>query len=431
VSSNFHIPVPEVDPRLLAKAAKPGRVRGIALDAYRRALAQPVAAGGILRRAMRDARALHSRERRFVADTVFHLVRYARPLDRATGVPSPLARWLGWLVHLGLPPEAATETWREDADHDETPTWGPLPSSDDVAHAASVPDAIGSALVRAFGERALDFVQASNARAPLVLRVDPTKGSRDALIAALRTRGIDATPGVLAPHAVRVPQGTDVRSLPERRKGWLEIQDEASQLVVELLEVQPGDHVWDVCAGAGGKTLAIATQRGPHGRLVATDIRGRALGELQRRAKRAGLRGIRTLLNGEHGPPPELGGPFDRVLVDAPCAGTGVWRRHPELRWRLAQLPDLLALQAKILDQAAPYVKRGGRLVYATCSVLPDECEDQVRAFLQRHPAFERVPARQALPEALHAALAGPHLRTTPHEHDTDGFFGAVFQRMG
>lgn len=429
-------PTRPTDPRLLIRAAGPGRVRGIALEAYREALRRPRGAGGVLRQAMREARALHSQERRFVTDSLFDLVRHEALLDQGTGVGSPLARWLGWLVHLGLPVDEALAAWSAEPDAVGSPSFAPLRLPDGtlaerLALAASVPVEVAAELAEAYGEGCWDFLEASNARAPVGLRVHRGRRSRESALSELRSRGLAAEPGRFGPDAVLLPTGADVNALGLYRDGTVELQDEGSQLVVELVDPLPGDRVWDVCAGAGGKTLALAARRDLSGRLVASDVRGPPLGELQRRAQRAGFRGIRCVLLPEQGLPAELGGPFDRVLVDAPCSGSGVWRRHPELRWRLSELDALRTLQADLLDRAADRVAPGGRLVYATCSVLPSECERQVASFLRRREEFHLVPARQVLPPELAGVVRGPYLRTSPHEHGTDGFFGAVLQRLG
>lgn len=431
----FVVPQRPIDPRLLLRAAGPGRVRGIALEAYREALRRPRSAGAALRQALREARALHSQERRFVADTLFDLIRHERLLDASTGVASPLARWLGWLVHLGLDVEVARAAWLAEPDAVGAVRLGPLRGPEgspvaQVAQAASVPERVAADLVATFGERVWAFLEASNARAPVVLRVNRAQGGREVVLRELIARGLAAEAGRFGPDAIVLPTGADVQALPAYRDGRVELQDEASQLIVELVDPLPGDRVWDMCAGAGGKTLALAARRSLDGRIVASDVRGPALGELQRRAQRAGLRGVRVVLLGEQGLPPELRGPFDRVLVDVPCSGSGVWRRHPELRWRLPELDALLKLQAELLDRAATQVADGGRLVYATCSVLPAENEAQVAAFLKRHDAFHLVPARQVVGPELGAVVVGPYLRTSPHEHGLDGFFGAVLQKL-
>lgn len=268
---------------------------------------------------------------------------------------------------------------------------------------------------------------------PLDLRVNPLKTSQAAVLDALARLGLPAQACRMAPHGVRVADRPSLSRLPMLKTGEAEIQDEGSQLVAMLVDARPGDRVVDFCAGAGGKTLAIATQMANKGLVIACDV---AEGRLKRAAERfrhAGLHNIQTrLLAGERDKwVKRHKGGFDRVLVDAPCSGTGTWRRNPDARWRAQEeggLEALQALQANILDSAARLVKPGGRLVYATCSLLPDENEAQVERFLAAHPDFQVVPLRDAAPQL--ATSAHPdYLSLTTARHDTDGFFAAVMQR--
>jgi 16S rRNA (cytosine967-C5)-methyltransferase len=433
------LPRPEVDPRLLTRAAGPGRVRGLALDAWGRALASPRAAGGILRRALREARALHSRERRFVSDVVFDLIRAGGALrpwlsPPGSGARPELASWLAWLVHLGLDVEVATEAARAEgldvdlsAAVDLPATFAQvlaaLPEDRAAAALAGVPDVVGGDLRRSLGRGLVDFLAASNDRAPVVLRAHDL--DRDELVARLRATGIEAVPGRWAASAVVVPTGTQV---PPTLLRHAEVQDEASQLVATLVDARPGERILDLCAGAGGKTLALGAALRGKGELWATDVRGHALAELKRRAKEGGVR-VRTALLVDGVPSCDLGGAFDAVLVDAPCAGTGVWRRHPELRWRTDDLPVTTRTQDEVLEQAADRVKPGGRLIYATCSVLRAEGEERIEAFVRRRPAFRVVDAGTAARGLDDALVTDGFLRTWPHRHGTDGFFGAVLRR--
>jgi 16S rRNA (cytosine967-C5)-methyltransferase len=199
-----------------------------------------------------------------------------------------------------------------------------------------------------------------------------------------------------------------------------------------LVGARPGERVVDFCAGAGGKTLAIAAQMENKGRVMACDVLANRLKRSAERFRQAGLHNIETKpLTSERDPwVKRHKGTFDRVLIDAPCTGIGTWRRNPDARWRQlgAGLESLLPLQASILTSAARLVKPGGRLVYATCSLLPEENEEQVAAFLAAHPAFRVVPLREAAPQITDSAHPD-FLSLTPARHDTDGFFAAVMQR--
>jgi 16S rRNA (cytosine967-C5)-methyltransferase len=270
------------------------------------------------------------------------------------------------------------------------------------------------------------------APAPLDLRVNPIRSTRDAMLRALQELGLRAEPSALASHGIRVSERLSLASLPMLKTGEVEIQDEGSQLVAMLVDARPGDRVVDFCAGAGGKSLALAAQMNNKGHVVACDVSEGRLKRAADRFRQAGLHNIQTRqLTGETDKwiKRHKGG-FDRVLVDAPCSGTGTWRRNPDARWRAQEedgLENLRLLQARILASAARLVKPGGRLVYATCSLLPEENEEQVAAFLAVHPAFKMVPLRDAAPQQPSAHP--DFLSLTPAQHDTDGFFAAVMQR--
>ena len=266
----------------------------------------------------------------------------------------------------------------------------------------------------------------------LDLRVNPLKTTRDAMLRALQDFGLPAEACRIAPHGIRVTERPSLADLPMLKSGEVEIQDEGSQLVALLVEARPGERVVDFCAGAGGKTLAIGTQMANRGHVVACDVSAGRLKRAAERFRHAGLHNIETrLLTGEtdRWVKRHKGG-FDRVLVDAPCSGTGTWRRNPDARWRAegSGLDTLLPLQARILASAARLVKPGGRLVYATCSLLPEENEAQVEDFLAAQGAFRLVPLGEAVPQLAGLARSA-YLSLTPARHGTDGFFAAVMIR--
>ena len=268
---------------------------------------------------------------------------------------------------------------------------------------------------------------------PLDLRVNPIKSTRETVLRELKDLGLRAEATRFAPCGIRVRERISLARLPGLKSGEIEIQDEGSQLVAMLLDARPGERVADFCAGAGGKTLAIAAQMNNKGRVVACDVNEARLKRCAERLRGAGLHNAETRLlasETDRWVKRHKGG-FDRVLVDAPCTGTGTWRRNPDARWRAPEekgLENLVALQVRILASAARLVKPGGRLVYATCSLLSEENEEQVAAFLAAHPAFSVVPLSQAAPYLTDSALPD-YLSLTPARHDTDGFFAAVLQR--
>jgi 16S rRNA (cytosine967-C5)-methyltransferase len=252
--------------------------------------------------------------------------------------------------------------------------------------------------------------------ASLDLRVNLLKATREEARAALAAEGLEAAPTPLSPWGLRIEGRRQVTTGTAFREGLVEIQDEGSQMVAALVDARPGMRVVDLCAGAGGKTLALAMTMENRGQLVACDVSAVRLDGAVRRLRRAGVHNVeRHLLEVGDKWLKRRAVSFDRVLVDAPCTGTGTWRRNPDARLRLtaADLDELLPKQAGVLDQAASLVRKGGRLVYATCSLLSEENEDQVTAFVSRHPGFTQVDV----------------LTLTPARHGTDGFFAGVLER--
>jgi 16S rRNA (cytosine967-C5)-methyltransferase len=297
-------------------------------------------------------------------------------------------------------------------------------------------DALRAALAPNFAAEAA----ALRDEAPLDLRANLARGSRDDARLALQRDGVPARPTPHSPLGLRAPKRVALPTLDAFRNGLVEVQDEGSQLVGILLGARPGEQAIDFCAGAGGKTLTIAAGMGNKGRVIAADVLDRRLKRAQERFKRAGLFNIQIKpLSGERDPWVKKNKfKFDRVLIDAPCSGTGTWRRNPDSRWRYLgpELDELKRLQAEILDSAARLAKPGGRLVYATCSLLPEENEDQVDAFLAGHPDFEAEPLDAVWAETVvplggteTPPCPGPWLRLTPAAHGTDGFFAAVLRR--
>ncbi|WP_240989106.1 RsmB/NOP family class I SAM-dependent RNA methyltransferase [Salipiger mangrovisoli] len=295
------------------------------------------------------------------------------------------------------------------------------------------PDWASEPLRQRFGDSFETEMAALLSPPTLDLRVNTLKASRDGVLRELTDIGVRAETSTRAPQGLRVRESLSLARLAPLKRGEIEIQDEGSQLVALLVDARPGDRVVDFCAGAGGKTLAIAAQMNNKGRIIACDVSEGRLKRSAERFRKAGVHNAETRLlasETDRWVKRHKGG-FDRVLVDAPCSGTGTWRRNPDARWRATQeqgLDALVALQARILASAARLVKPGGRLVYATCSMLSRENEEQVAAFLAAHPDFEALPLRDTAPH-LATLAEGDHLSLTPARHDTDGFFAAVLQR--
>lgn len=297
-----------------------------------------------------------------------------------------------------------------------------------------VPEWIEPHLRAAFGDRFVIEMSALAENAPLDLRSNLLKGDREAARAALAKEGVKALTTPFSPVGLRVDHGIDLGRCAALRDGLIEPQDEGSQVAALLVDAQPGMFVVDYCAGAGGKTLALASVMQNRGRIVAADVLAGRLDRARVRFRRAGAHNIETRDSQDRKWFKRQRGRADRVLVDAPCTGIGSWRRIPDARWRLKpeDIDELVARQREILDLAAGLVADGGRLIYVTCSLLPAENDEQVAAFLERHPDFSIRPVADIWPGAVGTPCPadGPTLTLTPARHGTGGFFVAVLERQ-
>ncbi|MEQ1695300.1 MAG: RsmB/NOP family class I SAM-dependent RNA methyltransferase [Hyphomicrobiaceae bacterium] len=296
------------------------------------------------------------------------------------------------------------------------------------------------ALQRAFGDRAIAQTRAMARRAPVDIRVNTLKSNRADVLAALSQFGASATP--FSPLGARVPAPGSAARQPHLEseaahgKGWFEVQDEGSQLASALACVKPGMTVLDMCAGAGGKTLALAAAMENTGRLNAYDADKKQLRPIFERLTRSGASMVEVLEGADENALVALGPIYDRVFVDAPCTGSGTWRRRPDAKWRMKppHLDARLTEQKKVLTNAARLVKPGGRIIYVTCSILPEENGDQITAFLADNPKFTQIPFaqvwRESLPGDPPASADGRDdgLLLTPLTHGTDGFYVSVVQ---
>jgi len=292
-------------------------------------------------------------------------------------------------------------------------------------------------LAARFGERLDEEALAMEATAPLDLRVNLLKTTREAAQAALRQEGLPSETTPHSPWGLRMPGRTPITGTAAYKAGLIEVQDEGSQLIAALVGARPGMRVADYCAGAAGKTLAMAATMNNQGRITACDVSVPRLEGATKRLRRAGVHNAEThLLEAGDRWVKRRAGQFDRVLVDAPCTGTGTWRRNPDARSRTGpeDLAELIVKQGEILVTSAHLVRPGGRLAYATCSLLPEEDELQVERFLQAHPEFQAIPLSVAWAEAGLGAVPptdAPHMLLSPAAHGTDGFFCAVLERKG
>ena len=313
----------------------------------------------------------------------------------------------------------------------------PMPSLEEdpcghLVDALSLPAPIAERWLAQLGpEEAARLAEASNRVPPLVARLNPLRTNREALLEELRTRLPDAKACRLAPLGVDLGHHGFPGHDPAFLDGRFTIQDEGSQLVVELLDPQPGEHILDVCAAPGGKASAISERLGSTGRVDAYDRNPRRLALVARSARRLGLTNLRTREVDATQPLPDEGTLFDRVLVDAPCSGLGTLRRNPDARWRFdeANVDRLVEIQQQILRRAAATLRPGGTLVYSTCTLLAEENEAVVEGFLEEAKDF--IPCEpEALPEVVQPLIdhAG-WFSTWPHRNDTDGFFAARLER--
>ena len=392
-------------------------------------------ADAVLHAFFRTQRELGAGDRAFVADAVYGVLRRKRTVERLAPDAAPREMLLAWLARLGgisvreLAPLLKQEELAWLAQLKAVPLDG-LP----LAIQAELPDWVVERLrSRPDGPDVAALARGLNEPAPLDLRVNTLRGEREMVQRSLAADGITAE---LTPYS---PVGLRARGRPPINRhalfleGIIEVQDEGSQLLGFLLAPKRHDLVVDFCAGAGGKSLMLGALMHSHGRIYAFDVSAARLARMKPRLKRSGLSNIhpQTIRNENDLRIKRLAGKIDRVLVDAPCSGLGTLRRNPDLKWRQSpqSLGELKLKQAAILHAAANLVKPGGRLVYATCSLLAEENEDIVTAFLTRRPEFLGLHCGELLREQRIELDTGRLLRLYPHLHGTDGFFAAALQR--
>lgn len=390
----------------------------------------------ILETAFRARRQMGAQDRRFVAETVYAFLRRRRTVERALGpggndldrAAASAALELGMgaraLANAGYAGDAAALVARL-----RQPADAQLSLSERADH----PEWLAERLVATLGEReGLELARALNQPAPVDLRANTLRATREQLAARLGEEGIETQPTPYSPVGLRRPARAPLSATTAFREGAFEVQDEGSQIVSLLLEPQAGERICDFCAGAGGKTLHLAALMENRGTVYAFDTSPRRLANLTPRARRAGLSNVRAhvIRDENDARVKRLRDSLDRVLVDAPCSGSGTLRRNPDIKWRTLDLPALTARQNAILEAAARLVRPGGRLVYATCSLLGEENVEIVTGFLGRREDFRVVPVNQVLKRlALPLRMDGEFLRLYPHRHNTDAFFAAVLER--
>ena len=374
------------------------------------------------------------RDRGLVAEAVYGALRQRRILGYLADSEAAADLIAVWWLTQGLSARALEEAgYRGDArllaERTRTLDRAQLP----FAVQANLPEWLAEKLCAQFGEaETLELAQALNRPAPVDLRVNTLKAEREAVQAQLAQGGIDTVPTPYSVVGLRRDNRAPLFSTRSFKDGLFEVQDEGSQLVSLLLEPRRQEMVVDFCAGAGGKTLHLAAMMANTGTVYAFDVAAKRLERLKPRLRRAGLDNVRcvAIAHERDDRVRRLAGKIDRVLVDAPCSGTGTLRRNPDIKWRALELDALLTQQRDILAAAATLLKPAGRLVYATCSLLKEENESVIEGFLSNHPGFRIIPAQTIL-ERRHVALTmqGDALQLLPHRHGTDGFYAIALEK--
>jgi 16S rRNA (cytosine967-C5)-methyltransferase len=390
-----------------------------------------------MREWFRARRYAGSKDRAAVGERVFSILRHRASLAWRMGSEAPRALAIASVLaesddaanidalfsggSYGAPPLTEEE---------RAAIGSPARASPPLSVQGEFPEWLEPELARSLGDALLPEMRANCERASIDLRANTLKATRENVLDALHEAGFAAGPTPFAPDCIRIARDTRLSALsqmPAFEDGWFEFQDEAAQIASVLCAAKPGMRILDLAAGAGGKSLALAALMRNDGEIVACDIDDARLGQLGPRAARSGVSIISSHVSVSE--PPE--GPFDAALVDAPCSGTGTWRRQPELRWRLAaeKLAALNVLQDKLLDQAASRVRKGGRLIYATCSLLKCENDDRIDAFTARHPDFIVRDIAEIWRESTPLPRSGRFFKASPLTTATDGFFAAVMER--
>lgn len=387
-------------------------------------------------RYFRARREMGVRDRGFVAETVYGCLREKRMLEYlgATNKSSAFDLVAAYLVTHGYSGRALEELgYRGDARQLAERVRGLDQTTVPFAVRANLPDWLAERLLAQFSEaEALALVQALNQPATLDLRVNIFKAERAEVQARLIQEGVTVELTPYSPIGLRRAERAALFSTQSFKDGLFEVQDEGSQLLSYLLEPKRNEMIVDFCAGAGGKTLHIGSLMANTGTVYAFDVSAKRLEKLTPRLRRAGLGNVRTVTirHERDDRVQRLHGKISRVLVDAPCSGTGTLRRNPDIKWRTLNLPELVDTQKRILAAAAKLVKPGGRLVYATCSLLREENEDIIEDFLATHADFDIVPASEILARRhIPLEMPGPALRLLTHRHHTDSFYAAVLDR--
>lgn len=405
-------------------------------------------ADAVLAQYFRGKRYIGAKDRGSIAELTYYILRHGATLEwwleksNPQGGPRGIA--ILALVFLRQAHIAELAEWFDGSDYCPEPldeaerTMIALYSGKSLIHGdlpeparLNYPDWMESRLHKLFDDKLYLAMEAMNREAPVDIRVNTLHATREQVMEALAAEGFTPALTHYAPHGLRLAKRGALFTTQAFRDGWFEMQDEGSQLVASLVGAGTKQKVIDFCAGAGGKTLAVAATMNNKGRILAWDTSDARLSQLPKRLHRAGVHNVQArVLTSESDPfIKRHKDSADWVLLDVPCTGSGTWRRNPDLKWRTEEkdLEEMTAIQKRILDSAARLVKPGGRLVYATCSLFEEENEAQMEAFLADHPQFTVEPVTR--PNIPMNAVNNGFLRLLPHQHDTDGFFAAILKR--
>ena len=398
-------------------------------------LNNPGPADAKLGRFFRDNRELGVKDRAFVAESVYGVLRRKSLLVYFSDGEDPRKLLLAWLLRV----QGMSLRELEDVLNKQQKEWAQeikAKSSENISPAmqADMPEWLWQSLAAQYGEaEALAIARSLQQAAPLDLRVNLVKATREDVVQRFESERAQMELTPYSPVGIRMPEKMNISRHPLFVDGKFEVQDEGSQLLAQLVAPRRGEMVADFCAGAGGKSLAMGALMRNSGRIYAFDVSEKRLQNLGARLKRSGLSNLHSQLISSESDPKlkRLQGKFDRVLVDAPCSGLGTLRRNPDLKWRQTptDIDELTAKQQAILDRAARLVKDGGKLVYATCSLLREENEQIVENFLAAQPRFRLMNAAEILAQQHIPLDTGTYLKLLPNIHQTDGFFAAVLEK--
>lgn len=392
-------------------------------------------------KALKFTKDLHASDRRDVVQNLYginrHRARLSWHLEQVGSQATPGALFSAWLAF-----NSRGTTWTEEAGVEDLALMRKLTSRD--LNDRNMPEAARLECPPAFEAQLREALQGNFAREmraaleapPVDLRINLLKSDAAEATRRLHWDKVEVKPTPFSPWGLRCGPGTNASATRCFQDGLIEFQDEASQLAALICDAKPGMQVMDFCSGTGGKALALAATMKNKGHIVACDISDVRLARSKIRLKRAGVENAERikLPAVDDRAMKKLYGKFHRVLVDAPCSGTGSWRRNPDVRWstHAAKLDELTALQSSILERAARFVQPGGRMIYATCSLLPEENDERIEAFLASHKDFQLEDARQIwtkLSDKPWPCADDQVLRLSPARHGTDGFFAAILRK--